>query len=47
MPPKLSGTPGAIRAAIQIIRAKTGKVEEYDLILSPATEETKDDLNGS
>jgi hypothetical protein len=41
--PNLQAEPGTLTARIQITRAKTGKVEEYDLVFTPIAEEPTQD----
>jgi hypothetical protein len=41
--PNLQAEPGTLTARIQITRAKTGKVEEYDLVFTPIAEEPPQD----
>lgn len=40
--PALQSQPATLSASIQIIRAGTGKVETYDLVLTPAEEQPKE-----
>jgi hypothetical protein len=41
--PNLQAEPGTLTARIQITRAKTGKVEEYDLVFTPVAEDPPQD----
>jgi hypothetical protein len=41
--PNLQAQPGTLTARVQITRAATGKVEEYDLVFTPVAEEPPQD----
>ena len=41
--PEIKSQPSVMTARIQVTRAKTGKVEEYDLVFTPVPEEPTED----